>query len=277
MVYVSLPNTLHADWAVQAATHGKHVLCEKPIVVSLEELDLIEAAAASNRVTIFEGYMHLHHPQTLLAKKLISSGEVGEIRQMSSWFGYHLPPEDTNNIRLNPRLGGGSLWDVGVYPVSLLLDLAQLGLPVDVVGMQIEGESRVDVEFAGQMRFQSGAIAQVSCGFCTPFRQGASIAGTGGMLRLSEPWIPGMKNRTEQGPDTSIALTAADGAERNVVVASANPWQAEIEAMEACVFDGAKPIVPLAKSREILRTVLALRQSAEKGSKPVALEEVVTA
>ncbi len=275
-VYVSLPNTLHAKWTVQAANYGKHVLCEKPIVVSLDELEAIESAAATNRVTIFEAYMHLHHPQTLRAKNLINSGELGDIKQMSAWFGYYLPPEDKNNIRLNPHLGGGSLWDVGVYPVSLLLDLAQVGLPVEVIGTRIEGETGVDVEFAGQMRFPTGAIAQVSCGFRTPFRQGASIAGTGGILQLNEPWIPGMASRTERGQDSHIALIAADGTQRNLVVASANPWQAEVAAMEACVLDGGKPIVPLRKSREILRTVLALRQSAEN-RKLVALEEVVTA
>src|SRR5258708_8966922 len=155
--------------------------------------------------------------------------------------------------------------------------MARVGLPVGVIGTRIEGGAGVDVEFAGQMRFPTGAIAQVSCGFRTPFRQGASIAGTGAMLQLNEPWIPGMKSRTEHGPDSSIALTAADGAERNVVVASANPWQAEIEAMEACVFDGPNPIVPLTQSRHILLTLLTLRPSAENGSKPVALEAVVTA
>src|SRR5258708_20082436 len=72
-VYVSLPNTLHAKWTVQAANHGKHVLCEKPIVASLAQLDAIESAAAAPRSTIFNSHTHLHHPHTLRPKKLITS------------------------------------------------------------------------------------------------------------------------------------------------------------------------------------------------------------
>jgi xylose dehydrogenase (NAD/NADP) len=276
VVYVSVPNTLHAEWTIKAAQHGKHAMCEKPIVTRLEDLDAINAAAADNRVTVFEAFMHLHHPQTLRAKELIASGELGQITHMSSWFGYYLPPEDNENIRLNPRLGGGSLWDVGVYPVSLLLDLAQLGLPLSVTAIQAEGETGVDVEFAGLMRFRSDAVAHVSCGFRTPFRQGAVIAGPRGMLRLAEPWIPGMKSRVERGANSRIDLTSFDGDERAIVVESSNPWQAEVEAMEACVLDGARPVVPLSKSREVLQTVLALRRSAESG-RPVAVEEELTA
>jgi xylose dehydrogenase (NAD/NADP) len=273
VVYVPLPNSLHAEWTVRAAERGKHVLCEKPIVITPTQLDKVEAAAIANDVTVFEGLMHLHHPQNRRLADLVASGRLGEIRQMSSWFGYFLVPEAGNGgIRLQPDLGGGALWDVGIYPVSLLLATAQLGLPVEVTAMQRVGESGVDVELVGQMRFKTGAFAQFSCGFGTPYRQGAAIAGTEAMMEVPEPWIPGMRNRVEPGPDSKILLTERDGREETEVIAAANPWQAEVEAMERCIFEHADPVVPLSLSRMFLTVMLAIRKSAESGE-PVAVED----
>lgn len=272
VVYVPLPNSLHGEWTVRAAQRGKHVLCEKPLVITLPQLDEVEAAAKTNGVTVFEALMHLHHPQNRRLAELASSGRLGEIRQMSSWFGYFLPPgDDEGGIRLRPDLGGGALWDVGIYPVALLLATAQLGLPVEVMALQRLGESGVDVELVGQMRFRSGALAQVSCGFGTPYRQGAVIAGTDAMMEVADPWIPGMRNRTEPGPDSKILLTDRDGSQETIVIPSANPWQAEVEAMERCVLEQADPIVPLSLSRTFLTAMLAIRASAESGQ-PVVVE-----
>ncbi|MCB0154133.1 MAG: Gfo/Idh/MocA family oxidoreductase, partial [Anaerolineae bacterium] len=127
VIYNPLPNSLHCEWTVKAAEAGKHVLCEKPLVTSLAELDLVEAAAKAHKVTIFEAFMYLHHPQTLRVKEIINNGQLGDLRLINSWFNFFLPPENSTNIRLNPTLAGGSLWDVGVYPNSLAIVMAHAG------------------------------------------------------------------------------------------------------------------------------------------------------
>src|SRR5688500_6105603 len=75
-VYISLPNSLHCEWTVKAAEAGKHILCEKPLAVTLDEFDRMEAAATANGVTLVEAFMYLHHPQTLRAQEIIRNGTL---------------------------------------------------------------------------------------------------------------------------------------------------------------------------------------------------------
>lgn len=259
VIYNPLPNTLHCEWTVKAAQAGKHVLCEKPIVTTLPELDQVEAAAQANRVTIFEAFMYLHHPQTLQVKELIQSGKLGDLQLINSWFAYFLPPEDRDNIRLDPDLAGGCLWDVGVYPNSLAIVMAGAGAPVEVWASQIKGETGVDVAMIAQLKFANGVMAQISAGFRSPFREGAHLVGSQGMIQIMEPWKPGLF-----GKNTYLTFATLDQTETLTIPAS-NPYLAEVEAMEACVLDGAEPVVPLSLSRDFLRTVLAIYESAESG------------
>lgn len=260
VIYNPLPNTLHCEWTVKAAQAGKHVLCEKPITPTLAELDQVEAAAKANKVTVFEAFMYLHHPQTLQVKEMVRTGRLGNLQLIHSWFAYYLPPEDSRNIRLAPNLAGGSLWDVGVYPNSLAIVMAGAGAPVEVWASQTIGETGVDVSFIGQMKFANGVIAQISCGFRTPFHEGAHLIGDAGMIQILEPWKPGLA-----GKNSNLIYTARDDSRETLVIPAANPYLAEVEAMEACILDGAEPVVPLSLSRDFLRSVLALYESAITG------------
>ena len=123
-VYISLPNSMHAEWTIKAAQAGKHVLCEKPLVVSLAELDQVEAAAAKAGVTVFEAFMYLHHPQTRQALEMVRSGKLGKLQTINSWFNFYLPPVQAQNVRLQAGLTGGAMWDVGVYPNSVSIVMA---------------------------------------------------------------------------------------------------------------------------------------------------------
>ena len=263
-VYISLPNTLHCEWTMKAIAAGKHVLCEKPIVPTLAELDRIEAAAEANGVTVFEAFMYLHHPQTRAVQAMVREGKIGTLQLITSWFSFYLPPEQSSNIRMNPDLGGGSLWDVGVYPTSMAVAMADAA-PEEVWAQQTIGETGVDVVLLGQMRFGSGAVAQIVSSFRTPFRWGTEIAGDAGILTIESPWKPGC-----DGEETRVIFTPRSGPAETITFAAVNPYLCEVQAMEACILDGAAPIVPLSQSRDVLRTVLALYQSAGSG-KPAQL------
>ena len=260
VVYISLPNSLHCEWTIKAAEAGKHILCEKPMAVTLDEFDRMAAAAAANNVTLVEAFMYLHHPQTIHAQQLIREGRLGKVQSLQSWFHFYLPPERSTNIRLNAGLSGGSLWDVGVYPNSLALTMIGQGAPTAIWASQIIGESGVDVAMRGQLQFGDDAVAQISSGFRTPFREGAFIVGDAGILHIPEPWKPGLK-----GDDSVMTLTDRNGKVESFTTPAIDPYLCEVQAMEACILDRAAPVISLAQSRDFLRSVLALYASAASG------------
>jgi D-xylose 1-dehydrogenase (NADP+, D-xylono-1,5-lactone-forming) len=259
-VYVSLPNSLHAEWTIKALQAGKHVLCEKPMTVRLEELDRVEQAAARAGRTVFEAFMYLHHPQIRRLRELVASGAIGAVQLVHANFSFYLPAERATNIRLRPDVSGGSLWDVGVYPVSLAVVLNGGKAPESVWAQATAGESGVDVSMRGQMRLSAGASAQFFVGFRAPALRSAMVVGERGCITVGEPWKPAIA-----GAPSRLTISTVDQGERSVDFAGRNPYLCEIEAMEACALDGAAPVVPLSLSREILRTVLALHRSSASG------------
>ena len=270
VVYVPLPNNLHAEWTVKAVQAGKHVLLEKPLVTTMQDFDAIEAAVSENKVVVFEAFMALHAPQNRRVAELIQGGRIGKLHLINSWFSYYLPPENANNIRLHPDLHGGAFWDVGVYPNSLSIMVTGGRAPQQVWAAQDVGETGVDVGMSAQLQFANGTVAQIYAGFRAPSVHGAQFIGTDGMIRVQSPWFAGMRGRTALGDDTVIEITNRDGTEEKIAVPASNPWQMEVEAMEACVLDGAPPVVPLSLSREFLKSALAEYESARTG-KPVEI------
>jgi xylose dehydrogenase (NAD/NADP) len=259
-VYVSVPNALHGEWAVKAAEARKHVLCEKPIVTNMEDFARVESAAKRNCVVLFEAFMYLHHPQTLKVKELVRSGRLGRLLFIDSWFDYYLPREDTGNIRLDRELQGGSLWDVGTYPNSLSVTMAASKAPVQVFAVTAGDGADVDLRAYGHLTFADGLFAHFSASMRSPFRVGAHIVGEKGWINVDNPWKPGLDGR-----ETRIVFAPSCGEEEVHRFPGVSPYLAEVEAMEACVLDGTEPLVPLALSREFLRSMLALRESARAG------------
>ena len=116
-VYVPLPNHLHAEWSIRAMEAGKHVLCEKPLALTAAEAGrMADAAAASGRL-LMEAFMYRHHPSWLAVVEIVASGRIGRLQAVDSWFSYFL--DDPGNIRNVLEYGGGALYDIGCYSVSL--------------------------------------------------------------------------------------------------------------------------------------------------------------
>ena len=259
VVYVSLPNSMHAAWTIQAATAGKHVLCEKPLAVSVEEVDAIESAARKAGVVVAEAFMYRHHPQTLKVQQMISGGEIGELRVVRGGFTFNIVnPAD---VRLNPQLGGGSIWDLGCYPISYAR--AVIGSdPVQVFGWQITGDSGVDEVFVGQMSFASGAYAQFDSGFRAPDRMLMEFVGSTGTITLTNAFKPGI--------ESEIIFCPEGGNPEPILIAGQELYLGEIEDMADAVLLGKAPRISLSDSRGNVATIVGLLQSARQG-KPVAL------
>ena len=143
--------------------------------------------------------------------------------------------------------------------------LADTGPPLEVSAVQRNGETGVDVAFDAQMRFSNDLVAQISCGFRRPSEWGVTLVGSDRIVRIEEPWKPGT-----EGQESVIRTQDREGEEETLVLPAVDPYRCEVAAMEACVLDGANPVVPLQLSRQILCTVLALYQSAATGQ-PLAV------
>ena len=116
-IYNPLPNHMHVPWSTQAAEAGKHVLCEKPIGLNMEDALRLVAARDRTRRKIGEAFMVRTHPQWLRARELVRSGAIGELRSIVFFFSYF--NADPANIRNIPQFGGGGLMDIGCYPINL--------------------------------------------------------------------------------------------------------------------------------------------------------------
>ncbi|MEZ4581104.1 MAG: Gfo/Idh/MocA family oxidoreductase [Caldilineaceae bacterium] len=114
VIYSPLPNTMHADWTIKAATRKPSV--RKPVVTTLDETDQVEAAAISTTSPFSEAFMYLHHPQMRRLQELIAAGVLGEGADGQRLVHFYLPPERSSNIRLNRERAAARSQDVGVYP-----------------------------------------------------------------------------------------------------------------------------------------------------------------
>lgn len=251
-IYISLPNSLHAEWTVRALDAGKHVLCEKPLALSVAEVDLVaDAVRRSGRVAA-EAFMYRHHPLTQAVERSVQEGAIGELRFIRGAFTF--PLTRANDVRFDPALGGGSLWDVGCYPVSYSCLLAGAA-PTDVFGWEERSPSGIDMAFAGMLKFPNGAAAQFDCGFRAAFRAEMEIVGTEGVLRVDRAF------RT--GPESRLLLTRGDTISP-VPFERDDPYVGEIRDIAAAALDGAPPRVSLAESRRTVDTIRRLYAEAER-------------
>lgn len=253
IVYNSLPNHLHAEWTIKALHAGKHVLCEKPLALTVKEVDDIIAASKQTGKVAAEAFMYRHHAQTLKVKELVESGAIGELQLIKGAFTFALTRE--GDIRMVKEFGGGSIWDVGCYPISYARTIVGAE-PAEVFGWQVTGPDGCDESFYGQMRFGSGIQMQFDCGFKSPLRSSVEIVGTKGAISISNPFKPGLKNE--------IILSNGDSQE-TIKIKGQELYLGEVDDMCDAVLSGKPTRVSLADSRANIAAILALLASAETG------------
>jgi predicted dehydrogenase len=258
VVYNSLPNHMHAEWSIRALAAGKHVLCEKPVGLTPAEVDEMAAAAQKYGKIIAEAFMYRHHPQTLKAKELVESGTIGKLQAIHGSFTFKL--KTSVNIRLMPEFGGGSIWDIGCYPISYARYIIGTE-PQQLFGQQVTGVSGVDDSFFGQMKFPGEVFAQFDCGFRTPSRTHFEIIGSEGAITLPEPFRPDL--------DAAIQLYRGEKIE-TIKIAPQELYIGEVEDMADCILLGKSPRVTMSDSRANVAAIVALLESARIGQ-PVSM------
>lgn len=259
-VYISLPNHLHREWAEYAMRQGKHVLCEKPFAITLADVDSMTAVSKETGVVLAEAFMYRHHPQTKLIGEMIDNGRLGKIRRLEASFSFQITVREgyQKNIRLQPNLGGGSLWDIGIYPISLA-QYVMGSAPDTVYGFQQVGESGVDEQFFGQMVYANGGVAQINSSFHLPFYTRAQIFGDNGRLEIMKPFT-GI-----EPPEQKLIFYTNDGQAEEIHCAEEYLYLGEVKDMHSAIIDGKPNYLSLSETRNHVATALALYESAKIG------------
>jgi xylose dehydrogenase (NAD/NADP) len=254
VIYNPLPNHLHAEWTVKAVEAGKHVLCEKPMALNVDEVDAISAAAGKHGRVVAEAFMYRHHPQTLKVQELVQNGSLGTLKLLRGSFSFVLDRE--GDIRLDPAMGGGSIWDVGCYPISFMR--ATLGTePLEVFGQQVTGPTGIDDTFVGQLHFAEDVYGQFDSSFVIPFHAYMEIIGSEATLIVPEPFKPGFNGKI---------FLVRDGKTETIKVKGQELYLGEVEDLTDAILLGKKSRISLEDSRANVAAITALLESARTGA-----------
>jgi predicted dehydrogenase len=250
-VYIPLPNHLHAEWTIAAVRAGKHVLCEKPIAMTVGEAERMADAADTAGVLLMEAFMYRLHPSWVAVRELVEGGRVGRLTSVQSWFSYY--NDDPANIRNIREIGGGALYDIGCYNVNLSRLLFG-GEPIDVqAAIERDPVSGVDTLTTAILRFDGG-LATFTCSTRSEDDQRVHIYGTDGRIEVAIPFnIP---------PDRPSTITIAHGGEPPVApdtevftFETADPYAVEVEAFSRAILEGGRSPVPMSDAIANLRVI----------------------
>lgn len=260
VVYISLPNSLHAEWTARAAEAGKHILCEKPLGVSADEAAAMFEAARRGGIWLMEAFMYRFHPQTLKVQELLAAGAVGPVRLVRSSFSFSLPYSDTENVRLNAALAGGALMDVGCYPVNALRWITGRA-PKRVAASAVWGASGVDELLSATCEYDGGLLGQIACGLRAGRHHTIQIAGEEGLIEVPEAFTP------DPAAETVVRLWQGRASiPQEFRFPPVNQYRLEVEGFQRLISAGhGGPEQPLGETLDNMSTITALLTSAREG------------
>jgi len=184
-VYIPLPNHMHAEWTIAAAEAGKHVLCEKPIALTVGEAESMADACRNAGVVLREAFMYRFHPSWQMARRLVDEGRIGEVTAIDSWFSYF--NDDRENIRNILDYGGGALMDIGCYSIHLSRMLLGEEPTSIKASVQRDPVTEVDTYTAGLLEF-GHRVATFGCSIRSEPDQRVDIYGTRGRISIEIPF-----------------------------------------------------------------------------------------
>ncbi|MEQ8558546.1 MAG: Gfo/Idh/MocA family oxidoreductase [Henriciella sp.] len=230
LIYNPLPINRHAEWTIRALEAGKHVLCEKPFAMNVEEAKAMLAAARKSGKRVIEAFHYRYHPAFAACMDWIGSGRIGEVRRVDADFSVQIRDSD-DEIRQLPETGGGAMMDLGCYPLSWALNL--FGDNLEFVDSRAELTARgVDESMQARLQHDSGAFVHLTTSMAqgTAFKAEMTIAGSDGLIHFINPLAPHL--------GASLSLITADGEETDqwgpISPISTYTWQlaALVEALE---------------------------------------------
>ncbi len=268
-IYLPLPNSLHAAWAIRAMQAGKHVLCEKPLALNKTEVTRMFDVARQHGVMLLESYPYWFQPQTRDLLACLSHDKIGEVRSVQASFGFTLGNPDTN-IRMQPDLGGGALLDAGSYPLSLIR-LVMGCAPERVMAHANWATTGVDISLMATLFYADGRCAQMSCAMDTANHRRATIVGSHGTVETeylnhtsdshTHVWgyLPSQL-RVRQGTANSIAFEEVHSASGSGFRFAAEAFAEVVRERDTAAIERAA-----AASHDIAATLDAIQTSARTG------------
>jgi predicted dehydrogenase len=258
-VYNPLPNHLHMQWSIRALKAGKHVLCEKPIALSVAEAEqLAGVAAAHPKLKAMEAFMYRFHPQWQAAQRLVREGHIGQLRTIHTIFSYF--NDDPQNIRNQREIGGGALMDVGCYPVSLSRFIFD-DEPKRVLGViERDPKTNIDRLTSASLEFFQGTSTFTCSTQLAPYQR-VNIFGTIGRIEIEIPFnAPNDKPcrlwlQTGGSTGTQIEEMKFDLCDQ---------YMLQADAFARAIIDDTKPPTPLADAVANMRVIERIFTSAEK-------------
>ena len=187
VIYIALPNSLHAEWTIRALDAGKPVLCEKPLCGVLADTERVISAARRTGTLLWEAFVFPFNEHLRRIRDLVAAGAIGELREIQSDFHFLVTRQD--NIRLSADLQGGALRDVGCYPVRLAQEF--FGEHVSAWAAREMGGQGVDVETWGSLGYNGGRRLLISSGMRRSYDTFSRMLGTAGQIQVSNPFHPG--------------------------------------------------------------------------------------
>ncbi len=225
VVYIATPHTGHSDLAIKAMDAGIHVLCEKPLGVNKKEVVAILEAAKKNNVFLMEALWTRFNPTIKAVKQLVDTGEIGEVGHLYSDFAFYALDRDVKGRLLNPDLAGGSLLDIGIYPIFLSYLL--LGMPSDIDAIVKFHDTGVEKQCSMVFDYPN-ALAMLYSGLNTTCEMRSTISGSKGTIYINPRWHEA----------TSYTLVKDDTEETIEIPKLGKGYTHEIEEVHVCLNQG---------------------------------------
>lgn len=256
-IYIPLPNHLHRPWSIRAAEAGKHVLCEKPIGLNAAEAEGMVRTFRAAGLKLAEAFQWRHHPQGQLVREMVLHGEIGDLQLIDAGFSFML--NDPGDIRAKQETGGGALYDVGCYPVSLARYVTGRE-PLRVTAQAHWSEAGIDDLLVATLEFAGGVLAHINCAFTLPLRRYYQVVGTAGSLSVTRAYnpkndFPGQVMR--YGPDLELLDT--------VDLGYVNSYTRLVEDFSEAVLDDREPLFPAEDAIGNMRVIDAIYAAARSG------------
>lgn len=258
VVYVVLPNSLHAEYSIRAAQAGKHVMCEKPMAVSVAECEAMIAACKKAGTKLMIGYRSRFEPYNRLAIDLARAGHVGGTQIITADHGFPIRPDQWRLDR--PLSGGGSMMDIGIYSLNAARYLSGEE-PVEVMALEATDRSdprfrTVEDKISFLLRFPSGIVANCISSYSSS-HNGYRVSGTQG-------WIA-MEPATSYSGQAMTIRKDGVTAPRMLPAPAKNQFAGQLDHMAECIISGTTPIVAGEEGLADLRVIEAIYRSAAEG------------
>jgi predicted dehydrogenase len=260
-VYNPLPNQLHVPWSIRAAEAGKHVLCEKPLSMTVAEAKTLLAVQQRTGVTIGEAFMVRTHPQWLRTRELIASGRIGQLRSVQGFFSYF--NTDPKNIRNIAECGGGALMDIGCYPINTSRFVFGEE-PLRVSGLiERDPTSKVDRLTSAILEFPSGDATFTCSTQLVPYQR-MQLLGTKGRIEIEIPF-----NAPNDRPCRIFIDDGRDLFGGGITVETfptCDQYTIQGDVFSRAVREGGQAPVPLTDAIKNMAVIEAVFRSAESGA-----------